>query len=98
MNKSILAVDWLPDETLITMSLDGELCIWAAVAAETGSLEFVQRQVKGKNKSKSAPMTVMKVCEPNVLITGDQNGILKSYYVNEDDFRLVKTYDVGIHN
>lgn len=106
MIKSIVAIDWMPDETLVTMSEDGELNIWAAVAGAaespdgtnaTGSLEFVQRRIKMKDKAKSPPMTVMSVCGDNLLITGDQSGVIKSWNINMDmnEFKLFKSYDVS---
>ena len=93
-----MAVDWLPDETLLSMSSDGEINIWAAVAgSEDANIEFVQRRIKSKDKPKSAPMTVMKVCDQNLLITGDQSGIIKSWTIDGDDFQLLKSYDVRFY-
>lgn len=84
------------------MSPDGEFNIWAAVASnedndhdDGASLEFVQRRIKAKDKNKSPPMTVMKICEPDLLITGDQSGIIKSWTINNDDFKLINAYDVS---
>jgi hypothetical protein len=46
-SKSINCIDFLPDHSLLTGDTNGALTIWAPLESESGTLEFVVKEVRG---------------------------------------------------
>lgn len=92
LTKSISCADFLSDNSLLTGDTGGKLTIWAPF--QLGErLEFAIKEVQGHE----AGITCLKLTEDNILISADQDGTIKTWDVQDNQFRLLNALKVNLH-
>lgn len=87
--KSISCADFLSDNSLLTGDTSGKLTIWAPFQLGD-KLEFAIKEVQGHE----AGITCLKLTEDNILISADQDGTIKTWDVQDNQFRLLNALKV----
>ncbi|OTF68985.1 hypothetical protein BLA29_008266, partial [Euroglyphus maynei] len=82
--KTIHCAAFLQDNSLLTGDSQGNLTIWAPFEVDK-VLEFAIKEVKGHE----SPITCFKMTKENILISGDHDGAIKTWDVNDNEFRLL---------
>nr|XP_027204131.1 echinoderm microtubule-associated protein-like 1 [Dermatophagoides pteronyssinus] len=82
--KTIYCAAFLHDNSLLTGDSQGNLTIWAPYEVDK-VLEFAIKEVKGHESQ----LTCFKMTKENILISGDRDGVIKTWDVNDNEFRLV---------